>query len=114
MNLISLIKEYRDKKSLDDKIELLEQIKFEKVENFHNLVPIKYNSNLELYFYSLYYEFYEKILNLYKNNFVNKDKIKSYIQSSTIEKSKLSIQNENSQNNNNKRIEIYTLYIWDI
>jgi len=106
MKLISLIKEYLDKKTLNDKIELLEKIKLEKVDNYHNLVPIKYNANLELYLYSLYYELYEKILNLYKTNFVNKDKIQSYIESSTIEKSKLLLQNENSKNINNKRIEI--------
>jgi len=47
MNLISLIKDYIDKIELDDKIELLEKIKLEKVENFHNLVPINYKVNLE-------------------------------------------------------------------
>jgi hypothetical protein len=102
LNLISLIKEYKDKIILNDKIELLEKIKSEKVESFHNLVPINYNVNLELYFYSLYYNFYKKILNLYENNFVNKEKIESYIQKSTIEKSTLLSQNVNSQNN--KRI----------
>ena len=103
MNLISLIKGYIGIKELDGKIELLEKIKLEKVENFHNLVPTNYKTNLELYLYSLYYEFYKKIINEYENNFVNKEEIESYIQKSTIEKSKLT-QKENSQNN--KKIEI--------
>ena len=95
MNLISLIKDYIDKIELDDKIELLEKIKLEKVENFHNLVPINYKVNLELYLYSLYYDLYERIINLYKNNFPIKNEIESYIKKNAIEKSKL----VNSQNN---------------
>ena len=57
MKLISLIKEYKDKTILNEKIELIEKFKSEKVEAFRNLVPINYNINLELYFYSLYYNF---------------------------------------------------------
>ena len=53
MNLISLIKEY-EKKELDDKIKLLDKIESENIVKFHNTFPINYNSNLELYFYSLY------------------------------------------------------------
>ena len=74
MKLISLIKEYKDKIELDDKIELLEKIKLEKVEFFQNLIPINYKVNLELYLYSLYYGFYEKIINLFKENFTFKMK----------------------------------------
>ena len=104
MKLISLIKEYKDKIELDDKIELLEKIKLEKVEFFQNLIPINYKVNLELYLYSLYYGFYEKIINLYKENFPFKNEIENYIQERTIEKSKLLCQNINSQNN--QKIEI--------
>ena len=104
MKLISLIKEYKDKTILNEKIDLIEKFKSERVEAFHNLVPINYNINLELYFYSLYYNFYEKIFNLYENNFISKEDLESYMQKYTIEKTKLSFQNENSQNN--KRIEL--------
>ena len=54
MDLISLIKEYKNKKKLDDKIELLEKIKSQNVIKFHNTFPVNYNSNLELFFYTLY------------------------------------------------------------
>ena len=54
MNLISLIKEYKNKNNLDDKVELLDKIEAQNVEKFHNTFPINYNVNLELFFYSLY------------------------------------------------------------
>ena len=104
LKLITLIKEYKDKIILNEKVELLEKFKSEKAEAFHNLVPINYNVNLELYFYSLYYNFYKKIFNLYENNFISKEKMESYIQKYTIEKTQLLFQNKNSQNN--KRIEL--------
>ena len=54
MNLIKLIKEYNSKKSLEEKIDLLDKIYLGIFEKFDNTIPINYNSNLELYFYSLY------------------------------------------------------------
>ena len=49
-----LIKEYKNKNNLDDKVELLDKIEAQNVEKFHNTFPINYNVNLELFFYSLY------------------------------------------------------------
>ena len=98
MNTIYLIKDYKTKKELNEQIELLENLILEKVENFHNLIPINYNINLELYIYSVYYIFHERILNIYDNNFVNKNKIKDLIQKASIEKSKLLFQNKDKKN----------------
>ena len=97
MNLISLIKEYKDKKELEDKIELLEKIFSEKHEKFHNKTPINYNTNLELYFYSLFYIFSERTINMYKNNYVNKKKIESQIQKASIEKTRLLFLNKDKK-----------------
>ena len=45
MDLISLIKEYKNKKKLDDKIELLEKIKSQNVIKFHNTFPVIRSNN---------------------------------------------------------------------
>ena len=87
MNLISLIKEYKNKNNLDDKVELLDKIEAQNVEKFHNTFPINYNVNLELFFYSLYELLCKQILSFYKNNIVTENDIKNHIMDPTIKKS---------------------------
>ena len=105
IDLILLIKEYKGKKELDEQINILEKINSEKAKQYHNLIPVNYNTNLELYFHSFYYYFYGKILNLFENNHVNEDKIKSIIQNCLIERTKLLFLKNNNQQND-KSIEI--------
>ena len=93
MNLISLIKEY-EKKELDDKIKLLDKIESENIVKFHNTFPINYNSNLELYFYSLYEALCNQIMNFFKINYIDKKDIEMHLMKLTIEKNKLLFNNE--------------------
>ena len=93
MNLISLIKEY-EKKELDDKIKLLDKIESENIVKFHNTFPINYNSNLELYFYSLYEALCNKIMNFFKINYIDKKDIEMHLMKLIIEKNKLLFNNE--------------------
>ena len=116
MNLISLIKEYKNKKELEEKIELLEKIDSKKPDNFHNSIPINYDVNLELFFYSLYDILYKHILNLYKNNFFNQDdglpdKAKNYIKELEIKKSKILFINKEEKNKNFEELEKKLKYI---
>jgi len=84
MDLIKLIKEYNSKKKLEEKIDLLDKIYLGFFEKFDNTIPINYNSNLELYFYSLYDMLNKQILNFCKENFVSQNKIKNYIKEPMI------------------------------
>ena len=111
MHLISLIKEYGEKKNLDDKIELLVNIESESVKNFHNTFPINYNVNLELFFYSLYEILYMQILSFYKNNHVTKDDIEDHIMEPTIEKSKLLFYNDKENSEKIKALDKKLKYI---
>ena len=111
MHLISLIKEYGEKKNLDDKIELLVNIESESVKNFHNTFPINYNVNLELFFYSLYEILYMQILSFYKNNHVTEDDIKDHIMKPTIEKSKLLFYNDKENSEKIKALDKKLKYI---
>lgn len=89
MELISLIKEYKNKKKLDDKIELLDTIKSKNAVKFHSTCPVNYNSNLELFFYSLYEALCDQIIKFFQNNIVKEKNIKEHIIQPTIEKSQL-------------------------
>ena len=93
MDLIKLIKEYNSKKSLEEKIDILDKIYLGIFEKFDNTIPINYNSNLELYFYSLYDMLNKQILNFCKENFVSQNKIKNYIKEPMIIKLNLLFSN---------------------
>ena len=118
MNLISLIMEYKDNKKLEEKIELLEKIDSKKPVNFNNSIPIHYDVNLELFFYSLYDILYKHILNLYKNNFVNLNKIpektNNYIKELEIKKTQTLFNNQGEKNKIVEEIEKKLKYIYYI
>ena len=111
MNLLSLIKEYVDKKKLNDKIQLLAQIESEKTEKFNNTFPINYNSNLELFFYSLYEMIYIQILSFFKNNTPIENEVATNIIGPTIEKSKLLFYNEKENSETIKELDKQLRYI---
>ena len=111
MNLISLIKEYKNKNNLDDKVELLDKIEAQNVEKFHNTFPINYNVNLELFFYSLYELLCKQILSFYKNNIVTENDIKDHIMDPTIKKSQLLFNNKNETNEQIKMLDKKLKYI---
>ena len=111
MDLISLIKEYKNKKKLDDKIELLEKIKSQNVIKFHNTFPVNYNSNLELFFYTLYEALYDQIIKFFKNNIVKEQSFKDHIMQLTIERSQLMFSGEQKNSLKIKELEKKLDYI---
>ena len=111
MDLISLIKEYKNKKILDDKIELLEKIKSQNVIKFHNTFPVNYNSNLELFFYTLYEALYDQIIKFFKNNIVKEQSFKDHIMQLTIERSQLMFSGEQKNSLKIKELEKKLDYI---
>lgn len=98
-DLLALLKTYSEKNmDIISKVNIIEKIILEKPIKFHNNAPINYNENLELYFYSLFFNFYKNILCSYENNFIKnnaaleEDKMKL-----TIEKTKFSFLNDNDK-----------------
>ena len=111
MDLISLIKEYKDKKKLDDKIELLDKIKSENVVKFHNTFPVNYDSNLELFFYTLYEALCDQIIKFFQNNIVKEKNIKEHITQPIIERSQLLFSDEKKNSEKIKALEKKLDYI---
>ena len=88
-DLISLLKEYINNKELISIVDTMDKIMSKKPKKFHNYAPINYNENLELYYYSLFYNFYKNILNSYENNFIiDNENYKNNYMKLTKEKSK--------------------------
>ena len=88
-DLISLLKEYINNKELISIVDTMDKIMSKKPKKFHNYAPINYNENLELYYYSLFYNFYKNILNSYENNFIiDNENYKNNYMKLTIEQSK--------------------------
>ena len=113
LNLIELIKKYRRNKDENLKIDILKQIKREKVEKYDNTTSINYDYNLELYIFSLYYHFYMHIENAKKNNFVKNEEyqMKLTMQKSGLEYKKNSWQNSKESDNSDKELEYkYLIY----
>lgn len=110
MNLISLINEYENKE-LDDKIKLLDKIDSENVVKFHNTFPINYNSNLELFFYTLYEALYNKIINFFNINSVDEKDIEEHLMKFKIEKTNLLFKGEKENSEKVKEINKKLKYI---